>query len=210
MKVARTNGTPIPCSRTVRRSAGFFLCSPGGEMRGGMMMPDGGGTSRRSFLKIGGAAAVISSLEPAAEADRKPSIRHSKSRRGFGRVAASGGRRSAGGPGQSSSGDRFHFTVFAREYFADCCGSFRNGALGAAVEQPQCVVLSASRSATGRHPLHSPTERLAWRLWPCDFHAFQRRSVAGGFCACVELPAGRTDDFALFSEAASYPLSLLS
>ena len=31
-------------------------------------MPDGSGTSRRSFLKIGGAAAVISSLEPAAGA----------------------------------------------------------------------------------------------------------------------------------------------
>ena len=35
-------------------------------------MADGRGTSRRSFLKIGGAAAVISSLEPAAKAGQSP------------------------------------------------------------------------------------------------------------------------------------------
>jgi len=55
-----------------RKDAFAFACGRREEASGGVEMPDGSGTSRRSFLKIGGAVALISSLEPAVEAAENP------------------------------------------------------------------------------------------------------------------------------------------
>src|ERR1035441_190209 len=70
------------------------------------------------------------------------------------------------------------------------------------------MVLSASRRAAARHPMHSPTKPLAWRLRPDYVSALYRRSFSGTGRARIVLQFARVTNCSARSHNAPCALSL--